>query len=139
MVPSPSPRLLRSCLAGLAATAVDLSALLLLVEVPGLQPRMANVPALLLGACIQYFGNKYLAFGDRSPVSKRQVWLFGLVEVGALIANAWIFHVLVTLVPASYALARPLGSLVVYLGFSYPLWTRVFSRAHPFPTEEPGT
>jgi len=59
--------------------------------------------------------------------------------LGALIANAWIFHVLVTLVPASYALARPLGSLVVYLGFSYPLWTRVFSRAHPFPTEEPGT
>lgn len=117
----------RSVLVGLVATAVDVGALLVLVQLGGLSPVAANVPALLLGVLLQYLSNKYVAFRDPSPDHLRQGGLFALVEVGTLALNAAGFHLLVTLTPVPCALARPIVTLVVYCLFSYPLWTRIFS------------
>src|SRR5262249_27876594 len=111
-----------SCVTGLLATGADLLALFVLVEWVGVSPQVANVPTLLLGATVQFAGNKDLAFGDRTPIRRRQLFLFGLVEAGTLAGNGLLFHALVTLTPASYPLARLLGSLVVYVSFSYPSW-----------------
>jgi putative flippase GtrA len=111
---------------GALASLADLLALVVLVDGLALDPTLANVPALLLGALIQFVGNKWFAFEDRSRAYVRQGAEFAAVELGALALNALAFHALVTLVHAPYGLARILGSALVYLGFSYPLWRRIF-------------
>ncbi len=123
---------LRSLLVGAAATVADLVALTALVELAGLSPALANVPALGVGVLIQYFGNKYLAFRDRSRDHLRQGAAFALVEVGTLALNALAFHALVTALALPYGLARVVGSALVYVGFSYPLWRRVFRPTRPW-------
>jgi len=54
--------------------------------------------------------------------------LFAAIEAGALLLNALLFHALVTLTPAPYWAARLVGSAVVYLAYSYPLWGLIFRR-----------
>jgi putative flippase GtrA len=116
----------RSLLVGAAATVCDLAALAVLVHVAGLPPTVANVPALLGGVAVQFAGNKWFAFRDRSRDLARQGALFAAVEAGALLLSALAFHLLVTLTPAPYPLARAIGSALVYLFYSYPLWGRIF-------------
>jgi putative flippase GtrA len=118
----------RSAAIGLAATAADLAALLLLVQVIGLPPAIANVPALLAGVAVQFFGNKLFAFRDPSPDYLRQGALFAVIEVGALLLNAVAFHALVVATPVPYWLARTMTSSLVYFTYSYPLWALVFRR-----------
>jgi putative flippase GtrA len=117
--------LTRSLVVGGAATAVDVAALALLVG-GGLAPTTANVPALLVGVTVQFLGNKLWAFRDRSRAYVRQGSLFALVELGTLVLNGAAFHVLVAWLLVPWLLARPLGTLLVYAGFSYPLWARIF-------------
>ena len=119
---------IRSALVGIVATVVDVGALALLIHVAGLTPVQANVPALVLGVVIQYLGNKYIAFGDPSRNHLRQGGLFLLVEAGTMLLNVLGFHLLVTLTPLPYYVVRPVVTLAVYCGFSFPLWTRIFRR-----------
>lgn len=126
MLPSLPWVFIRSALVGLVATAGDLGTLAFLVHVVGLTPVQANVPGLLVGVTIQYVGNKYVAFGDSSKDHVRQGGLFLLVEAGTLILNSVGFHLLVTQTAIPYLLARLLVTLVVYCGFSFPLWGRIF-------------
>ena len=111
---------------GALATAVDLLALALLVEVLGVPPAVANVPALLAGAAVQFFGCRHLVFGSGEGSLARHLGGFLLAEMGALILNAIIFHVLIRVTPLPYAFARVGGQAVVYAAFSYPMWSRVF-------------
>jgi putative flippase GtrA len=118
--------LLRSCAVGLLATAADLVSLFLLVHGLGLAPAQANVPTLLPGLLIQFLGNKFFAFGDRSPELLKQSSLFLLVELGAFVLNVLVFHLIVSLSDVHYLTARMLGTALVYLGFSFPLWGLIF-------------
>jgi putative flippase GtrA len=118
--------LARSALVGIVATGADVVTLLVLVGLVGFAPVQANVPALLLGVAVQYAGNKYFAFEDHSRDHLRQGALFALVEIGTLALNAAGFHLLVTMTPMPYPLVRVVVTLTVYLGFSFPLWRRVF-------------
>lgn len=111
---------------GVAATIVDLASLTVLVEAAGLPPRAANVPALAAGVLVQFAGNKWLAFRDRSPDLARQGALFLLVETLAFALNAMLFDHLTGAGRVPYLPARVLVQLVVYFGFSLPLWSRVF-------------
>ncbi len=105
---------------------VDLLALALLVSGFSVSPQAANVPSLLAGVAAQFVGNKWFAFGDESRDLVRQGAQFAAVEAGALTLNAVGFHVLVEVMP--YGAARLVTSALVYFGFSYPLWTRIFRR-----------
>jgi putative flippase GtrA len=119
--------LARSVAVGAVATGVDLLALVLLVQLAGLPPEGANLPALLAGVAVQFAGNKWFAF--REPSTRRlgvQSAQFALVEAGALALNALAFHLLVVATPTPYPLARAVSSAAVYLGYSYPLWARIF-------------
>ncbi|MFH1130163.1 MAG: GtrA family protein [Pseudomonadota bacterium] len=118
--------LFRSGLVGLVATLVDLATLWLLVEIFGWGPASANVPALAVGVLVQFFGNKYFAFRDLSSDYLRQGTLFVLVEIGAFLLNALVFHLFVSLTQIPYLLARILGASVVYFGFSFPFWRLIF-------------
>ena len=125
-------RLARSALIGAAATLIDLAALRALIDGLGMSPSAANVPALLLGAWVQFFGNKRFAFGDRrgGRVAIEQGAGFAAVEAGALLLNALLFQLFVARAHLPYLAARPLSSVLVYFGFSYPLWNRIFRQEH---------
>lgn len=125
-------RFLRSALVGGIATGCDVLALAALIQLARLSPAQANVPALLLGAAVQYLGNKHYAFEERSRDHVRQAALFAGVEAGTFALNALGFHLIVTFTPAPYALARALVTLAVYASFSFPLWRLVF-RSRPGP------
>lgn len=118
--------LLRSVLVGVVATLVDLGSLWGLVDGLGWSPVAANVPALLLGVCVQFAGNKWFAFRDPSRDLARQGAQFLVVEAGAFALNALAFHALTVLGGVGWAVARLAGSALVYLGFSLPLWGRIF-------------
>jgi len=126
--PKPSSRwtLVRSAAVGIVATLVDLGALWALVHGAGLHPALANVPALALGLAVQFTGNKLYAFRDRSRDLARQGARFAAVEAGAFALNALAYHLLVMFTPVPYPLARLFGSSLVYFGFSFPLWGRIF-------------
>jgi len=121
----------RSAIIGVAATVTDLASLYLLVDVLGLSPVMANVPALLVGLLVQFFGNKYFAFEDHSKQLVKQGMLFGLVEIGALAFNAGAFHALIHMTALPYLAVRVIASALVYFLFSYPLWRLIFKPEAP--------
>jgi putative flippase GtrA len=118
--------MLRSGGVGVVATVVDLVLLVTLTEVVGLSPMAANLPALSGGLLVQFFGNKFFAFGDHSRDYARQGAQFALVEAGAFSLNALLFHVALSLTLLPYAAVRVVCSAVVYLGYSFPLWRWIF-------------
>ncbi|MFO0723978.1 MAG: GtrA family protein [Myxococcota bacterium] len=143
MVSPTSRRFQKSLGVGAIASLTDLLLLAVLVDGAGVSPTVANVPALFAGALIQFLGNKLYAFDDQRPAWVRQGGAFAAVELGSLALNAAAFQVLVGAVHLPYAAARVLGSALVYLGFSYPLWRRVFTppfsaERSPAPPDAPG-
>ena len=120
-------RFVKSVLAGGVATLLDLSVLTLLVEGFGLTPSRANVPALLAGALVQFVGSRRFVFRATEGAVSRQLAGFAAVEAGTFALNAALFHLAVTRTPLPYPVARLACQFLVYAGFSYPLWTRVFS------------
>jgi len=126
---------LRSAVAGGAATLADLACLGLLVGVVGLSPRAASLPALLVGAAVQFFGNRHFAFRAASGSLRRQVGLFALTEVVAFALNAALYDAAARALPlgaASAVLVRAVTTNAVFLLWSYPVWRRVF-RGHSGP------
>jgi putative flippase GtrA len=109
------------------ATLADLGTLAMLVSILHVDPRAANVPALLAGAAVQFFANRHFVFDAREGSLAKQATLFVLVESMALVLNGLLFHHAMRIAPpALYAVARLVTSNLVYLGFSYPLWRFVF-------------
>lgn len=113
---------------GAVATVVDLIALVILVEVVGLSPEQANIPALLCGAVVQFIGCRHVVFRATDGSLRKQLLGFVLAEVATLSLNAIGFHLLVSADLVPYGLARPIATFVVFLGFSYPMWNLIFSR-----------
>jgi putative flippase GtrA len=123
-----------SVLVGLLASVADWFTLVLCVHV-GVPQRYAIVPAFCVGTAVQFVGNRRYAFGwrgvqDRALVH-RQVLLFLLTESVALVLNAVVYNLLRESGRVDYRLSRPIASLLVYAGFSYPLWRRVFAPRAP--------
>ena len=123
-------------MAGIFATAANLAVLAFLVQVAHLTPRMANVPGLLAGAIVNFIGNRDFAFRAQSGNISRQFKQFMLVEIVAFALNTYIFDAVLVLWPVTtswYLVVRLVTSGVVYLGWSYPLWHRVFSKKDRAP------
>lgn len=122
-------RLLRSGIAGIAATAADLTALALLVSVFHMNARVANVPALVVGGLVNFLGNRHYAFrAGEGPLGKQAAG-YTIVELIALALNGVLYDVILRVVPQAahlYWLVRLITSHVVFLGWSYPLWRLVF-------------
>jgi putative flippase GtrA len=125
-------RLVRSFLAGGAATIVDLAVLAFLVSVLGFDPRHANVPALMAGGVVNFVGNRSFAFRATSGPLAKQIFGYTAVEIVALVLNGILFDLVMRMLPghaAWYPLVRLVTSHVVFLAWSYPLWRLVFLRA----------
>jgi len=122
---------LRGSAVGIVATIVDMAVLTVLVELVGLTPQAANLPALVAGAAIQFLGCRHLVFQAKSGSVRRQLAGFTLTELGTLLLNGIVFHTLVSWTPLPYPVARAVGTFLVFVGFSYPLWSRVFRVQQP--------
>lgn len=109
---------------------VDLASLALMVAL-GVPARGANLPSLLLGAVVQFVGNRRFVFARaRDGSLARQLVLFALTEVVALGLNALVYDLVaqrVLLGVSSAVLVRVAVSSAVFLGWSYPVWRRVFA------------
>jgi putative flippase GtrA len=116
----------RSAAIGLLATATDLVVLAALVSGLGVSPRVASVPALVLGIGVQFVGNKWFAFGDHSPRWARQGAQFLGVEAVGFVANLVLFDLAVTLTRLPYLPLRLLTTNLVYFCLCLPLWSLIF-------------
>ncbi len=129
-------RLVRSGGAGLLATAADVGTLTLLTSGFGVDPRVANVPALLAGGVTMFFGQRHFGFragGGGAAHARRQVVAFTATQVLGLAMNAYLFDLGVRFVPHArehIVVLRLVVSNLVWLGYSFPVWHWVF-RAPP--------
>jgi putative flippase GtrA len=122
-------RLLHSAGAGGVATLADLGSLTAMVSLFGLSPRVANVPSLLLGSLVMFFGLKRFAFRGRGGGARREIALFAVVQLVGVALSAILFDALVRHSPLAqrwYVGARLAAGSVVWLGFSFPAWHWVF-------------
>jgi putative flippase GtrA len=122
----------RSALTGGAATLVDLAVVAFVVGALHASPAAANVPALLAGALVQFFGNRHFAFRARTGNVGRQAVLFAASEAVTMALNAALYHAVVTHVAlgtVGAVVARAITTNLVFLGWSYPVWKRVFQPA----------
>lgn len=118
--------LVRSMGVGVFATATDLGVLALFVSGLGVPPRVASVPALVLGIVVQFLGNKLLAFDDRRPDWLRQGAQFMAVEAIGFVANLLLFDRAMALTHLPYLPVRLATTSFVYFAICLPLWTRIF-------------
>jgi putative flippase GtrA len=122
--------LLRAGVAGLAATAADLATLAVFVSVLHVDARLASLPALLVGGIVNFLGNRHFAFRAKDGDVGKQVAGYTAVEIVAVALNGLLYDTVLRLVPgarAAYWLVRLATSHAVFLGWSYPLWRRVFA------------
>lgn len=121
--------LFRSTAVGALATAADLVVLFVCIQVLGWSPRSANLPALIAGGVVNFHGNRAYAFRATEGSLGRQATLFVLSELVTLGLNAVLYDFAVRAVPTSVASAlivRLVVQNVVFLGWSFPVWRRVF-------------
>lgn len=134
-------RLIRAAIAGAAATLVDLGVLALLISALHVDPRAANIPALLAGGIANFIGNRHFAFRAANGSLARQAVLYTVVEVIALALNGVLYDTVLRYAPhLPYWLVRLVTSHVVFLCWSYPLWRGVFKGPkledrHPRPED----
>jgi putative flippase GtrA len=137
----PSPRPLarlatfaRSALTGGAATIVDLGVIAFAVGVLHASAAAANVPALLAGAVVQFLGNRHFAFRAGGGDVKRQAALFAATEAVTMLLNGLLYHLVATrfpLGPAAAVAVRAVTTNLVFVLWSYPVWSRIFRPALP--------
>lgn len=119
-------RISRTAVVGGLASLVDFMVLITLVRGAGLSPQAANIPSLIAGTSVQFFGNRHFVFQAAHGHLGKQLTGFVAAEVVALTLNAAIYYALVTWTPINFAAARPLGTFLVFTLFSYPVWSLVF-------------
>lgn len=111
---------------GAVATLTDLLVLTVLASGFHLGPRASSFPALAAGIGVQFVGNKFFAFEDRSKRWGQQAALFLAVEALGFLANLALFDLGVRFLPLPYLAVRLVTTNLVYFGICLPLWSRIF-------------
>ena len=123
--------LVRSLLAGGAATLADLITLAVLLAF-GVPARVASLPALLVGGVVNFHGNRSFAFRATSGSLRRQLLLYVVTEAIALALNGILYDVAIRALRPGHVgelAARLVTQNLVFVCFSYPLWRRVVRPA----------
>lgn len=123
-----------SGVSGVAATAIDMGALVLLVERGMPVPAAAFVSAAA-GAVVGFSLNKLVAFRDRSRVTASQLVRFGVVAVATALLMAIAMDAVAVELGVPYVVAKVICSVAVFVGWTYPAQRRlVFRRPAPAPS-----
>jgi putative flippase GtrA len=124
--------MLRSAIAGGAATLSDLGVLFFCITALGLSARVASIPALVAGGIVNFYGNRSFAFRAQSGSLRRQATLYAITEVIALAFNGFLYDAAVRWLHPSNGgalVVRLVTCNAVFLLWSYPIWRWVF-RTH---------
>jgi len=115
-------RFARALVVGSGATLADFSVFTACVRAAGIAPASARLPALLCGACVQFFGNRSYTFRAQAGSITRQGLLFLVFETVTLGLNFATFNALLPrlsfLPPELVTFA---GTFLVFVGFAYPM------------------
>lgn len=126
-IPVVGIRLAKSVITGGLASVVDMAVLVALVEFCSVTPEVANLPSLVLGSFIQFWGNRHFAFGVTTREGmRRHLVQFVIVEIISFALNAIGYWAILKWTGIHYAIARPIVIAVVYVGFSFPAWGKIF-------------
>ncbi|HWO13341.1 MAG TPA: GtrA family protein [Polyangiaceae bacterium] len=130
----------RAVIVGSGATLADFSVFEVCVRGVGMAPSAARFPALVTGACCQFFGNRSFTFRAQAGNLPRQAWLFLIFEALTLGLNWSVFHLLVTWVQGvPPELLGFLGTFLTFVGFAYPVRRWVIFRLPTQPSALEGT
>jgi putative flippase GtrA len=106
--------LLRYAIVGASATAVQWTALALLVELAGSEPAPASALGALLGAGVGYLGNRGLTFSSTTVAHRVALPRFLIVAAAGALASAVIVYI-GTAAGWHYLAAQGLATLTVLL------------------------
>jgi putative flippase GtrA len=113
---------MRALVVGGGATLADFSVFTTCVRAAGLAPASARLPALLCGACVQFFGNRSFTFRAQAGSITRQGVLFVFFETVTLGLNFVTFRALLPHLPfLAPELVTFVGTFLVFVGFAYPM------------------
>ena len=118
-------RFMRVSVSGMVATAVDVVALILLVEVLRSHVTIAAFLAAALGGVTNFLINKYWAFDDDAPLELRQVTIYALVSLVTAAFTAAAIHILAVLIGIPYLFAKAIAAALVFLLWTYPAQARL--------------
>jgi putative flippase GtrA len=112
----------RAVIVGSGATLADFSVFTACVRVIDMAPSAARLPALVTGACFQFFGNRSFTFRAQTGKLGQQAWSFVVAEAITLGLNWSVFRLLVTHVQGvAPELLGFLGTFITFVGFAYPV------------------
>ncbi len=120
-------RFLRSSAVGIVATIIDYAVLELFARVLHVDPSLAKIPALTCGTLTQFIGSRYYAFRAQQGRLGRQMKWFAFVEFCAFWLTVLAFRVMVRWMHLPMEIANWFSGSLIYFGFSYPIWKRVFT------------
>jgi putative flippase GtrA len=109
---------------GVAATAVDCVALMLQVRHGTPVPIAAFISAVL-GACVGFTMNKYVAFRDRSSITAAQLGRFGFVALATALLMAVAMEVVAVKLRVPTLVAKLICSVCVFIAWTYPAQRRL--------------
>jgi putative flippase GtrA len=122
--------LTKHLVASALATAVDFALMVLLVEVAGIRAETATLAGAALGGITNFMLGRtwvYRAVGARAPAE--QAARYAAVSAASAGLNALGEHVALAWIAGHYAAARVVVSLVVSVGWGYPMQRyMVFAR-----------
>jgi putative flippase GtrA len=120
-------RFMRSSAVGILATVLDMATLALFVKAFHWNDTLAKIPALAIGTSTQFIGSRYYAFRAQQGKIGRQMKWFVFAEFCAFWITVLVFHAMDKWLHIPIWIANLASGSVVYFGFSYPIWKRVFT------------
>ena len=116
---------MRVGVSGMVATAIDVGALVFLVEVARTHVTLAAFLAAALGGVTNFLVNKYWAFEDEAPLEIRQITIYALVSLVTAAFVAAAVHILAVLIGLPYLIAKAVAAALVFLVWTYPAQARL--------------
>lgn len=118
---------------GIAATCVDLTALVALVEIFGVHVTFAAFFGAAAGAVVNFVINKFWTFRCTRPIDYKQVSVFALVALGTCLFVAGAVHVLAVWMGIPYVLAKGVAAVMAFLLWTYPAQAKLVFTGAPAP------
>lgn len=112
-------QLVTAGLGGIAATLVDMSALVLMVK-SGMPVAGSAFLAAAAGAAVGFLMNKHIAFRDRSPITVQQCVRFGGVAVATALLMALAMQLFAVNLGIPLVAAKVVCSALVFVAWTFP-------------------
>ena len=121
-------QMVRVGLSGVLATALDVSALVVLIEVFGVYVTIAAFVAAISGGVANFLVNKFWAFGDRTSIGVRQIATYAFVSLTTGLFVAGAVHIFAVGLGWPYLIAKAIAAALVFVAWSYPAQAKLVFR-----------